>query len=378
MSSGQDLTKIYLDKLPLLDAVNAEILKGYVRRQLMRQLQPSSIQDKVWRAYYFLKFAGFRDAREVRKEDLENYILFRRGTVSPRTLQGDLIELKVFFRYLLPDRMAELFPADERIVKAKIDYGDPLTREQVRQVVQACDTTRDRALVMFLWDTGARLSEALDQNIGDIHIDQTCGNTTLRGKTGAREAWLVDCLPSLQDWLNVHPHKADPDAPLFLTYSRYGFGTRRLNKRTVQNLCKTLAKRAGVPADEVHPHALRHARATDRAKAGYTEMEMRIMFGWSKSSNMPAVYIHLSGRDVKHKILEKAGLVEAVPAGPQPLEMIKCTRCGLLNDGDAIYCKRCSMGLSDEVRRMMMQQQQLITQNAEYQESRKRVTTFTP
>ncbi len=147
--------------------------------------------------------------------------------------------------------------------------------------------------------------------------------------------------------------KADPAAPLFLTYSRYGFGSRRLNERTVQNLCKVIQKNAGVTT-RVNPHAFRHARATDRAREGFTEMELRIMFGWSKTSSMPAVYIHLSGADVKKKILQKAGMVEApVPAGERPLDPVVCPRCGLLNQKGFYTCARCNSPLSAEAMRYL-------------------------
>ncbi|MFA4850813.1 MAG: tyrosine-type recombinase/integrase [Methanoregula sp.] len=358
----------HLDKLPQLDETNAEILKGYIRKQELKQLQPASIRDKLWRVYYLLKFLSWKDARQINKSDFEDYIISRRKTVSPRTLQGDMIELKIFFRFIDPEKEKEFFPADEKMEKPKIKYEPPLSRDDIQKVVRACDTLRDRALIMFLWDTGCRVSEALDLNVGNIHIDQSCGNTRLRGKTGDREAWLIDCLPDLQAWINVHPHNKDPDAPLFITYTRYGFGARRLNIRTVQNLCKTLQKRAGV-SERVHPHAFRHARATDKAKDGYTEMELRIMFGWTPSSNMPAIYIHLSGADVKQKILQKAGLVEQVtPAGERPLDTVKCPRCGILNTGDSIYCKSCSMGLKDEVRRRMMSMQQGVKSSSDYKQ----------
>ena len=83
-------------------------------------------------------------------------------------------------------------------------------------------------------------------------------------------------------------------------------------------------------------------------------MELRIMFGWSKSSTMPATYIHLSGADVKKKILQKAGLVEPDKvAGERPLDPVKCPRCEALNTTDSMYCKRCSMPLSAEVIKFM-------------------------
>ncbi|MGP8137728.1 tyrosine-type recombinase/integrase [Methanoregula sp.] len=341
----------HLDKLPLLDLVNRKTLAEYIHRQELRQLQECSIEDKVWRVYCLLKFLDWKDARAITKADLEDYIIHRRKTVAPRTLQGDMIELRIFFRFLDPAKETEFFPEDERIQKPKIKFPDPLTREDIEALAAACDTMRDRALVMFLWDTGCRIDEALSRNVGDIRFDQYGGMVKVSGKTGERELWLIDCVPALQAWVNAHPQKTDPDAPLFVTYTRYGFGSRRLNVRTVQNLCKVLKKRSGVTG-RVHPHGFRHARATDRAKEGFTEMELRIMFGWSKTSAMPATYIHLSGADVKKKILQKAGLEEKEPEpGSRPLDPIKCPRCGLLNPKGFYTCSRCNSPLSADAMR---------------------------
>ncbi len=41
------------------------------------------------------------------------------------------------------------------------------------------------------------------------------------------------------------------------------------------------------------------------------EPEMREFFGWGKNSEMPAVYVHLSGRDVDNSVLGIYGIKEA-------------------------------------------------------------------
>ena len=48
-----------IDQLPKLDPVNRETLEKYIRKQELRQLQPTSIGDKMWRVYYFLKFLNW-------------------------------------------------------------------------------------------------------------------------------------------------------------------------------------------------------------------------------------------------------------------------------------------------------------------------------
>ena len=340
-----------LGQLPLLDLVNRKTLAEYIHRQELRQLQECSIEDKVWRVYCLLKFLDWKDARAITKADLEDYIIHRRKTVAPRTLQGDMIELRIFFRFLDPAKETEFFPEDERIQKPKIKFPDPLTREDIEALAAACDTMRDRALVMFLWDTGCRIDEALSRNVGDIRFDQYGGMVKVSGKTGERELWLIDCVPALQAWVNAHPQKTDPDAPLFVTYTRYGFGSRRLNVRTVQNLCKVLKKRSGVTG-RVHPHGFRHARATDRAKEGFTEMEspdhVRVV-----ENLRDAGHVHPSFRSrcKEEDPAESRPGREGAGAGSRPLDPIKCPRCGLLNPKGFYTCSRCNSPLSADAMR---------------------------
>jgi hypothetical protein len=140
--------------------------------------------------------------------------------------------------------------------------------------------------------------------------------------------------------------KENPEAPLFITYNRYGFGRKRVNEHTVANRLKVLADLAKI-TKPVHPHALRHARLTDLAKQGFSEMELRIIAGWEANSGMPAVYVHMSGADVERKVLQKAGLCEEEEFKETSLEAIRCPRCQTINAHDSMFCKTCSQALSD-------------------------------
>lgn len=41
-----------------------------------------------------------------------------------------------------------------------------------------------------------------------------------------------------------------------------------------------------------------------------TENQLKARFGWYQSSNMTAVYAHLSGKDVDDALLESYGIIE--------------------------------------------------------------------
>jgi hypothetical protein len=208
---------------------------------------------------------------------------------------------------------------------------------------------------MVLWDSGCRLNEVLSRNINHVQFDEYGATMIVNGKTGMRKARLIDSLPDLKLWLNQHPQKNNPDAPLFVTDRRYNhkeakvMEEHRVDQRTVQSMLKTVGKLAGINK-KVHPHALRHGRLTFFVKQGFFESELRIIAGWEKESNMPAIYVHLAGADVDKKLLTKSGLIkndEEIIL--KTLRPGKCPRCAAENPVDAKYCSVCGLILDKNV-----------------------------
>ncbi|MDI6799059.1 MAG: tyrosine-type recombinase/integrase, partial [Candidatus Aenigmarchaeota archaeon] len=116
--------------------------------------------------------------------------------------------------------------------------------------------------------------------------------------------YLFSSVPHLSNWLEHHPLKDNPDAPLWVSV-----GTRNSHKQLLyyglyQRL-RRIAKRAGIKK-KVNPHAFRHARATFLANH-LTEAQMKEYFGWVQNSKMASIYVHLCGRDTDEAILKMYG-----------------------------------------------------------------------
>lgn len=198
--------------------------------------------------------------------------------------------------------------------------------------------------------------------LNHIQLDEFGATMIVNGKTGMRKVRLIDSLPDIRLWLNQHPLKNKPDAPLFVTERRFItveknsgkkekelMEERRVDQRTVQNMLATVGKLARLNK-KVHPHALRHGRLTFFVKQGFMESELRILAGWEKESNMPATYVHLAGADVDKKLLIKNGLIK--DDGELMLKTLKpgkCPRCAAENPADAKYCSVCGLILDQNL-----------------------------
>ncbi|NJP35321.1 site-specific tyrosine recombinase XerD [Micromonospora sp. HSS6-12] len=129
---------------------------------------------------------------------------------------------------------------------------------------------RDRALLEFLYGTGARISEAVGAAVDDL--DTTEGAVLLRGKGGrsrlvpiggyaveALRAYLVRARPALA--------AAGRGTPTVFLNARGG----PLSRQGAWTILRRAAQRAGLPVDgpaAVSPHTLRHSYATHLLDGG--------------------------------------------------------------------------------------------------------------
>ena len=121
---------------------------------------------------------------------------------------------------------------------------------------------RDRAVLILLYGSGLRISEALSLNIGQIKKAQT--SLVIKGK-GNKER-LVPILPAeiqaIEAYLSALPYDLKEGDPLFV-----GARGERLCARIIQRQMQKIRAYMGL-SDSVTPHALRHSFATQLLNVG--------------------------------------------------------------------------------------------------------------
>lgn len=224
---------------------------------------------------------------------------------------------------------------------------DSLTENDVASLIRACPNLRDKAFISLLYESGCRIGELLTLKIKHIAFDGGFARISVSGKTGWRRLLLISSVPFLSDWLNVHPYSDNPEAMVWICNGRdVGLGYTRSKKIVV-----AAARRAYIKK-KVNPHSFRHSSATHLAKF-LTEAQMKEYFGWSQSSDMPSVYVHLSGRDVDNALLKSYGLVSDRAEENGIFNPKRCPRCGHQNPAMNRFCTRCRMPLSEEERELI-------------------------
>ena len=213
--------------------------------------------------------------------------------------------------------------------KSTLKASDLLGPSDVKKLIAATPDLRLKALINVCYECGLRVGEVLQMHVRDVDVQEQYAALTVSGKTGPRQAYSIESLPLLVQWLDQHPDRNNPDAWLWtddtkpLTYDRARFKLQECRRKA------KISKR-------VFWHLFRHSSATNNAELG--EPMLRNVYGWSKNSDEPSTYIHLSGEAVKKALLQKAGVQQKVEAEPK---VIMCPRCRCPNEPTATLCVKC-------------------------------------
>lgn len=147
---------------------------------------------------------------------------------------------------------------------------DPPTAAEVFTIMRACPPDvfghRLRALIVVLWRSGLRISEALALEERDLN--PRTGSVTVRHGKGDKRR-IVGMDPwgweNLDDWLRER--EAYPRGPVFCVLDGPTAGTRAWASNDVRRYLHLIAMQAGL-RKRVAPHQLRHALAVDMVREG--------------------------------------------------------------------------------------------------------------
>jgi len=185
-----------------------------------------------------------------------------------RTRNQRLSALRVFFDYL-GTQVPEMLVEAERVAATPMKRVPPpetcfLERDEITALFASLPTTgwwalRDRALLLFLYNTGARVQEVADLRVSHLEL-QTQPRVHLHGKGNK---WRVcplwqETVALLQQLLDQPSTGHTPDRPVFTSHrgqalTRYGI--YKLVRRHTAHLEKC---GADTMPRRVSPHVFRH------------------------------------------------------------------------------------------------------------------------
>lgn len=265
--------------------------------------------------------------------------------------------LKIFFRW---------FKLGSR---SKNDVGDPIetkgikikrvasaiTRDNLiisnddrRKLVSGCNgNLRNEALIDCALDVGPRAGEILNLKLKHVTQDKYGYVLKVDGKTGQRPVRIIEASPKLAAWLNAHPMKKDPDAPLWPQQTKQGYGkplTYAAARQVVLKAADNVKNRFSDFNKRVTFTIFRHSEAT-RVANFMTQAQMTKRHGWVGDSKMPDRYVHLINADVDNALFKHHGIKTTEDEDNKSNAPKICSICEMPNSFDAELCSKCSKPL---------------------------------
>jgi integrase/recombinase XerD len=238
----------------------------------------------------FLLRNGKSDPEDITSRDIREYLntYINRGC-KESYVHGHARAIRTFLRFMHQEGYVPKVVKFQMPPSGNNQHLPHLTDEELNQVLDACDKPREKALILFMVDTGVRRAELLSLNWGDVdiqsgkvHIARGKGNKSRTVVVGPKTRRALLSYRRSLDWYDEH-------APLIQTE----FGTR-LKPMGLRSLLLRLGEKAGV---HVSPHALRRTFATLCLRAGMSPLHLQGLLGHS-TLEMTRRYIQMISDDL--------------------------------------------------------------------------------
>ena len=283
---------------------------------------------------------------EATKDDVIDFVAkIEQRDYSEWTKHDYKIILKKFYKWLRDSE--EGYPPEVRWIRVrsnipnKLQKKDLLTIDEIEAIANCARHARDKAFIWVYFESMRRLGEILTLNIGDVEFDELGARLLVNGKMSRDYGRVITSVPLLSSWLNMHPLRNDPNAPLWVTlgskktYKQLSYGAAR-------SVLKDCVERAGIKK-RVWLYLIRHSRITPASKI-LPHALLCATAGWKQGSRMPSVYIHLAGDDVDEAQCILSGTAK-VEKKDEQLKPLVCERCHGNNLPGSKFCNRCGAPL---------------------------------
>src|SRR3989344_2117838 len=219
----------------------------------------------------FLNFIK-KTPENIGEDDIKLYLahLMSEKQQKPASVNLTLSALKFFYKEILNK---DLF---NRIKPPKSEKKIPtvLTKEEMKQLLDAIKNDKHKLLVEFLYSSGLRVSECVKMKIDDLNLKEKMGKV-ISGK-GKKDRHII-LSNNLIEHLNRYLKEKEESEYLFSSNKKH------ISVRMAQKIVKKAAKNAGIKK-RVFCHALRSSFATHLLEAGTDIRVIQVLLGHSNLS----------------------------------------------------------------------------------------------
>jgi site-specific recombinase XerD len=264
------------------------------------------------------------------QKSIKGFLVWMRDVRSyaPKTRSVRLSAVKSFLAYAAQDDITLVALSEgakairaPQVPKQPIEY---LTRSATAALLQAPDTTtlkgrRNQMILITMYDTAARVSEAAGIRVCDLHLDMPAFVTLFGKGSKPRNVPLMDKTVShLRAYLEeFHPKSSLSGDLTPLFYSNLKGKRNALSTDSISSIVKQCAviasKQCSEMPEKIHCHIIRKTRAMDLYKEGVSLPIIMRLLGHESMSTTTTFYAFATMDMITKAIVETNSLSEAEP-----------------------------------------------------------------
>jgi integrase/recombinase XerD len=255
-----------------------------------RNYSPDTIRGYIRAVQQFAEYFG-RSPEQLGAAELRRYQLhlLHERNFALGTVENNISALRFLYKKTLKRR--DLAFDDLPFPKQPRTLPTVLSQDEVTRLIEAAPNRMHRMLLMVLYATGMRRTEASLLKVSDLDSQRMVIHIR-RGK-GQRDR-DVPLTPKLLEALREYWRWKRPRVYLFPSKMSAPDGEQPISDKTVWNVCRAAATRAGIQK-KLGPHTLRHCFATHLLEAGTDLRTIQLLMGHERLEDT-TIYLHLSQR----------------------------------------------------------------------------------
>jgi integrase/recombinase XerD len=262
---------------------NITLPKGYLEKLEQERYGENTI--KIYTHYFkdFLAEFSNRDLPNITKDEINAYILrlIKEKNISSSQQNQRINSIKFYYEKVL-GRKSEYYDIGRPRKERKLP--DVLSKEEIRQMIDATDNIKHKFLIALIYSCGLRRSEARQMKPEDIDVQRLI--IKVKDAKGRKDRYVQLAKNTLEYY---HEYKKKYPVRQWLFE---GSGGKQYSVESIYNVIKNKALEAGIKK-RVYPHILRHSFATHCLEQG---IDLRYIQEWlgHESSKTTEIYTHVS------------------------------------------------------------------------------------
>src|SRR6201987_4537540 len=269
-----------------------------LRQRMLYELQRRNYSPSTIRGYLgaVRQFAEYfhRSPEQLGPEHLRRY---QRYLLQEKKLEPSSVEMRISaLRFLYKRTLKRKDLAFDDLIFPKVPNKLPivLSQDEVVRLIDAAPNRLYRMILVLLYATGVRRTEAARIKVEDIDSQRMVIH--IRQGKGSRDR-DVPMTPKRLGILREYFRWKRPRVYLFPSTEGHRGTESPISDKSIWHTCRQAARRAGIKKT-VGAHTMRHSYATALLEAGTDLRTIQLLLGHAELKDT-AIYLHLSQRHLQ-------------------------------------------------------------------------------